>query len=68
MILRKPYALFIKYFKLLHVIMAALILILLFRTFTLYRFFNDYLSDYQTAIANFVPGDVLNCFQCLSLS
>ena len=65
MILRKPYALFIKYFKLLHVIMAALILILLFRTFTLYRFFNDYLSDYQTAIANFVPGDVLNIYSFL---
>lgn len=65
MILRKPYALFIKYFKLLHVIMAALILILLFRMFTLYRFFNDYLSDYQTAIANFVPGDVLNIYSFL---
>ena len=62
MILRKPYALFIKYFKLLHVIMAVLILILLLRTFTLYRFFNTYLTSPEQALAAFTPESVLNIY------
>ena len=65
MILRKPYALFIKYFKLLHVIMAVLILILLLRTFTLYRFFNTYLTSPEQALAAFTPESVLNIYSFL---
>lgn len=65
MILRKPYALFIKYFKLLHVIMAVLILILLLRTFTLYRFFNTYLTSPEQALSIFNPESVLNIYSFL---
>ena len=56
MILRKPYALFIKYFKLLHVIMAAFISFTLYRSFVLYRFFDAYSIDYRSAVSSFNGG------------
>ena len=62
MILRKPYALFIKYFKIIHLIMALLIAILIYRTGILLSFFNTYLDDYRMATDGFVLGDVINIY------
>lgn len=45
MILRKPYALFIKYFKLIHIILTALIVYLIYRTGFLLSFFNEYIES-----------------------
>ena len=50
MILRKPYALFIKNFRLLHIIMTVLMGYLLIRTSELLGFFNDFLSSSLTTI------------------
>ncbi len=44
MILRKPYALFIKYFRLIHVILTLLIAYLMFQTNNVLSFYNSYIS------------------------
>ena len=44
MILRKPYAFFIKHFKLIHIILAALVCYSIYRTKLLLDFFNEYSS------------------------
>lgn len=46
MVLRKPYAFLIKYFKLIHAIMAACLFYLVYQTSTIMNFLNNY-SDYQ---------------------
>lgn len=45
MILRKPYALFIKYFRLIHIILTFLIGYLIYRTNVVLTFFNDYITN-----------------------
>ncbi len=65
MILRKPYALFIKYFKIIHLIMALLIAILIYRSGVLLSFFNVYLDDYRSATDGFVLGDMINIYSFL---
>lgn len=51
MILKKPYAVFIKYFKLLHGVMSFLIAFILFRFFDVYNFFRIYSIDYRAITA-----------------
>ena len=65
MILRKPYAFFIKYFKLLHAIIAVLVAFLLYRSFTLYNFFRAYVTDYSSALKEFSPRSLLNIYSFL---
>ena len=62
MILRKPYAFFIKYFKLLHAIIAAFVAFLLYHSFKLYSFFSAYVKDYTSAINDFSPRTLLNMY------
>ncbi len=65
MILRKPYALFIKYFRIIHLVMAILIGILIYRTNILLSFFGTYLDDYKLALDGFVLGDTINIYSFL---
>lgn len=65
MILRKPYAFFIKYFKLLHTIIAVFVAFLLYRSFTLYNFFRVYVDDYSTALNDMAPRSLLNIYSFL---
>ena len=65
MILRKPYAFFIKYFKLLHAIIAVLVAFLLYRSFTLYNFFKAYVTDYSSALNDLNPRSLLNMYSFL---
>ena len=62
MILRKPYAFFIKYFKLLHAIIVGIIVFLLYRSFSVYNFFRTYVGDYTTALTNMSPRAMLNMY------
>lgn len=62
MILRKPYAFFIKYFKILHAIIALLIAFLLYRSFTIYNFFRAYIDDYSGALNEFSPSSLINMY------
>lgn len=62
MILRKPYAFFIKYFKILHAIIAMFVAVLLYRSFTLYNFFKSYVNDYSSALNNLSPKSLINVY------
>lgn len=62
MILRKPYAFFIKYFKLLHVIVAVFISLLLYRSIVLYNFFKAYIADYRSALTSFSVQSLLSSY------
>ena len=53
MILRKPYAFFIKKFKVIHAILAVLISFVLYRFITLYNFFRLYSIDYRGVLGDF---------------
>ncbi|MCI9110569.1 MAG: hypothetical protein HFH47_02005 [Bacilli bacterium] len=65
MILRKPYAFFIKYFRLFNLIMAILMGILIYRTGIIARFFSDYINDYVTASNGFMVGSYINLYSFL---
>ncbi len=45
MILRKPYAFFIKYFRIIHLIMAIFMCLLVFQTNSFLQFFNQYINS-----------------------
>lgn len=53
MILRKPYATFIKFFRLFHAVIAVFIAFILFRCFSLYNFFRIYSIDYRLVMSGF---------------
>lgn len=55
MILRKPYAFFIKHFKLIHIVLAVLVCYSIYRTKLLLDFFNEY----STAIINVQGQDLV---------
>ena len=65
MILRKPYAFFIKYFKLLHAVIAVLVAFLLYRSFTVYNFFRAYVVDYSSALNEFSPRSLINIYSLI---
>ena len=58
MILRKPYAIFIKYFKLLHTIMSVFIAILLYNSIRIYNYFRVYSIDYRSTVDSFFSNDI----------
>ena len=61
MILRKPYAFFIKYFKLINIVLASFSLYILYRTYNIINFFNVYVKHnnsgnfYQGFYHNYLP-------------
>ena len=65
MILRKPYAFFIKYFKLLHAVIAVLVAFLLYRSFTLYNFFRAYVVNYSSALNELSPRSLMNVYSLI---
>ena len=65
MILRKPYAFFIKYFRIINLIMAVLMAILIYRTIVIGKFLTDYLQDYATASSDFMLGNYINFYSFL---
>ena len=65
MILRKPYAFFIRYFRLINLIMAILMGILIYRTGIIAKFFSDYIADYITASNGFMIGNYMSIYSFL---
>lgn len=59
MILRKPYAFFIKYFRWFHIAIAFLSAFLIFKAIKLSSFFSDYSKNNQLMISDFNVGDYL---------
>jgi len=59
-ILRKPYAILIKNFKLIHAILAILMGYLFYRTTNIVNFIGDYISSAQSTISNEVVTSLFN--------
>lgn len=67
MILKKPYAFLIKYFRIIHIILAIPIIYLIVRTGNIVGFFSDYIeANYYTSITN-IAGTFINYFMYLSV-
>lgn len=67
MILRKPYALLIKYFRLIHIILTGLLIYLIVRSNLLINFFNEFIqSGYVVNEFNFA-GSYINFFMYLTV-
>jgi len=60
MILRKPYAFLIKYFKLIHAIMAACLLYLVYKTSSLMEFLNTYVVDQPSYVGTNISETLFN--------
>ena len=58
MILRKPYAILIKNFKLIHVILSAIMVYLFYRTNSILRFLNEYIGSSQIKIGDTVLDEL----------
>jgi len=61
MILRKPYAVFIKYFKLFHVLITLLSVYLIYKTFSMSSFFSDYAKTFQL-VMDFDIGNYISIY------
>lgn len=60
MILKKPYAFLIKYFKLIHVVLVLLMSYLLYRTNVIFNFFQEYINSNQLIIGKDFTGTLFN--------
>ena len=60
MIIRKPYAILIKHFKLIHAALAAMMLYLIYRTTMIARFFLDYFSNELGVIGQELTDGLFN--------
>ncbi len=60
MIIRKPYAILIKHFKLIHSALLAMMIYLIYRTSMITRFFLEYFSDEMGVIGKELTDDLFN--------
>lgn len=58
MILRKPYALLIKYFKLIHIILSIMMIYLFYRTNSILSFLKEYIGSSQIKIKDIVLNEL----------
>ena len=54
MIVRKPYAFFIKHFRLFHIIFLFLAFLIIVGNITLFEFFDDYVTSNQTTVSTYI--------------
>jgi len=67
MILRKPYALLIKHFKLIHIILALPIMYLAIKTSAIISFLNNYISSGFVTTGVNIAGNYINFFMVLAV-
>jgi len=67
MILRKPFAILIKYFKLIHLILTILSFYLLYRTNLILSFFNEYVKTHNSVIGKDLTGELYTIWMYVSL-
>lgn len=60
MILRKPYAILIKNFKLIHVILTGLMLYILYKTWGIMDFFTDYFNNGESIVGQDIASNLIN--------
>ena len=62
MIFRKPYAFFIKYFRIINLVIAVLMAVLIYHTFRIGKFLTDYINDYIMATDGFDLSNYINFY------
>lgn len=67
MILRKPFAILIKYFKVIHIILTILSFYLIYRTNLLLNFFNEYMATNNSVIGKDLTGELYSSLMYISL-
>ncbi len=67
MILRKPFAILIKYFKLIHAVLTVLSFYLLYRTNMIMSFFSEYMQTYTSVIGKDLTGELYTVLMYVSL-
>lgn len=67
MILKKPFAILIKYFKLIHAVLAIFSFYLVYRTNLLLSFFNEYMTTHNSVIGKDLTGELLNPLMYVSI-
>lgn len=60
MILRKPFAILIKYFRLIHIVLTVLSFYLVYRTNLLLSFFSEYMATHNSVIGKDLTGELFN--------
>jgi len=60
MILKKPYALFIKIFKPIHIFMASLIIYLIYKTNNILSFFNNYIYSNENVVGQTIKQNLVS--------
>ena len=67
MIIKKPYAFMIKHFRLIHLIFSVLLAFLVFKTSSMFKFFNDYAKNGYYAYSNNLVSSYINLFMFLTI-
>ena len=67
MILRKPYAFLIKHFKLIHFILSALLIFVIYRITNILSFFNEYMDMTPNIISKNVAPTLYSASMIISL-
>ncbi len=65
MILKKPYAFLIKNFRIIHLVLTALITYLLVKTYNLYSFFSRYVDSVYATLSDANPSNYITLFMFL---
>ena len=59
MVLRKPYAFLIKHFKFIHIVLSMLLMSLLYKNYTVYSFYDDFLKESKFNITGSVSNTLI---------
>lgn len=65
MILRKPYAFLIKHFRLIHTVLSICMIYLLYKSYTIYKFLNDFVSSGSLTIDYNTTDKLFNLYMFL---
>lgn len=67
MILRKPFAILIKHFKMIHLILSVFAFYLVYKTNIILSFYNEYIASYTSVIGKDLTGELFNFLMYVSI-
>jgi len=67
MIIKKPYAFLIKHFRLIHLIISSLLIFLVYKTHSVYKFFNEYVHNGYYNYTSEISGTYINLYMFLAI-
>ena len=68
MIFRKPYAILIKYFKLIHVLLTIIMAYLVYRTYNLFHFLSEYMKTTMLRLGKGATETMFNSYMYILFS